>query len=206
MLEIAHSVFLTGLAVLAFASTNVDALLVLLAFLSDPSYRAWEVVAGQFVGVAALVAVSLVLAQISRIVPAGYVGLFGLVPIAIGVAKLRNGRRGDEAEPLGNIQETSGQSHRRMLIVAAVVVSNGGDNVGTYVPFFAGLARPELTVILVVFATMTAAWCGIAQYVARHRRLGAPLRIWGRSLLPWVLIAIGCVVLVKAAALETAYG
>jgi cadmium resistance protein CadD (predicted permease) len=40
----------TGLAVLLFASTNVDDIFVLIAFFSDRAFRAREVVAGQLLG------------------------------------------------------------------------------------------------------------------------------------------------------------
>jgi cadmium resistance protein CadD (predicted permease) len=46
-----------GLAL--FAATNVDDIFVLLTFFADPSFRAWQVVIGQYAGILALVGVSL---------------------------------------------------------------------------------------------------------------------------------------------------
>ena len=50
---------IVGLAVVLFASTNVDDLFVLVGFLADPRYETRQVVFGQYLGVATLVAVSL---------------------------------------------------------------------------------------------------------------------------------------------------
>ena len=49
---------LLGLAIVLFVSTNVDHLLVLIGFFADVRFRASEIVAGQYLGVAVLFAVS----------------------------------------------------------------------------------------------------------------------------------------------------
>ena len=156
--------------------------------------------AGQYLGMGILVAVSLLLSQTSRLIPQAYVGLFGLVPVAIGIVKLWGARRRDAGCALEATPRETALHFGKILTISAVTVSNGGDNVGTYVPLFAGLAGSEVAGIVAVFAAMTAAWCGVAHYLVRHRTFGNPIRYWGRALLPWVLIALGAVVLVKAGA------
>jgi cadmium resistance protein CadD (predicted permease) len=47
-------------SVAAFASTNIDDIFVLLGFFSAPAFRTRHVVLGQYLGIGALVAVSLV--------------------------------------------------------------------------------------------------------------------------------------------------
>jgi len=54
------------------------------------------VVIGQYVGVSALCAVSAIAALICLVIPPAYIGLLGLVPIAIGVKKLSKLWRGKE--------------------------------------------------------------------------------------------------------------
>ena len=148
--------FLICLAVLAFASTNIDGLLVLLGFLADPSYRPWQVMAGQYLGMGILVAVSLLLSQVSRLIPQAYVGLFGLVPVAIGIVKLWGARRRDAGCALEATPRETAVHFGKILTISAVTVSKGGDNVGMYVPLFAGLAGSEVAGIVAVFAAMTA--------------------------------------------------
>lgn len=76
------------LAVSLFAATNVDDIFVLVGFFADPKFRAREVVVGQYLGIGTLVLVSIVAAFIALFVPPVYVGLLGLVPIAMGCKKL----------------------------------------------------------------------------------------------------------------------
>lgn len=194
-----HSLFLIGVAVLAFVSTNVDGLLVLLGFLSDPAYRTWQVVLGQYLGIGFLVAASAALSLVSLIIPPVYVGLFGVVPVALGLSKLRRvllRRESAETAPYDRASR-----HRKILAIAAVTIANGGDNVATYVPLFAGHTGSELAGFVAVFGAMTALWCGLAHYLVAHCWLGIPLRSWGRVLLPWLLIALGLIILSKTGAL-----
>jgi len=78
------------IAIGVFATTNVDDLLVLAGFFSDKRLVHWQVVAGQVLGIGALVAASLAAALIAFVVSPAYVGLLGIVPLIIGVAKLRS--------------------------------------------------------------------------------------------------------------------
>ena len=68
-----------------FVATNLDDVFLLLAFFSDPRQRVAHVVLGQLLGMAALTAASLLAALGALVVPAAYVGLLGVLPLAIGV-------------------------------------------------------------------------------------------------------------------------
>jgi len=81
-------VALLGLAVVVFASTNIDDIFVLLGFLADPRFRPRNVAIGQYIGIGALVAVSVAASLISLIFAPEYVGLLGILPVLIGVTKL----------------------------------------------------------------------------------------------------------------------
>jgi cadmium resistance protein CadD (predicted permease) len=147
-----------------------------------------------------LVALSLFLAHLSRAAPQAYIGCFGLVPVVIGTAKLLDSRMREVGKaPEANSRELVAQLGKT-LTIAAVVASNGADNLGTYVPLFAGVEGSEIAVIVVVFVTLNATWCGVAFYLTRHRALRALIQSWGRALLPWILITIGSLVLFKTGA------
>jgi cadmium resistance protein CadD (predicted permease) len=77
-----------GVAVVLFASTNVDDLVLLAAFFSDPHLRARSVVAGQFLGIGALVSFSAAAALAVMTVPEGYVAFLGVVPLTLGLRGL----------------------------------------------------------------------------------------------------------------------
>src|SRR5215469_18413552 len=89
---------LIGLAIVVFVSTNIDDIFVLIGFFADKSFRARDVVVGQYVGVCALYLISAIAALISLVIPTAYIGLLGLVPIAIGIKKLYNPWRNQKTE------------------------------------------------------------------------------------------------------------
>src|SRR4030042_1204119 len=77
-------------AIVTFAATNVDDLFILMLFFSqtDASFRRRHIVAGQYLGFAALVAISLLGFFGSFIFPTAWIGLLGFLPIAMGITKL----------------------------------------------------------------------------------------------------------------------
>jgi len=183
-----------GLAIALFASTNIDDIFVLLGFFADPKYRPRQVIIGQYIGIAVLVAVSVVASLISLVLAPAYVGLLGLVPILIGFKKLYDLQKGEE----DNEMDVSTAGLGNILAVTAVTVANGGDNVGIYTPIFATRTVTDITTIIVVFTAMVAAWLGFSYWLVNHRSFGVPIRRFGHIIVPFVLIAIGVFVLYEA--------
>jgi len=187
-----------GLAALLFASTNVDDIFVLVAFFSDPAFRAREVVAGQVVGMGALIAAGVFLSTVARLVPSRYIGLLGTIPVVLGVVKLvQRGRSADDEE---HLSRPSGGTFGKGLAVALVTVANGGDNLAVYVPVFTTRTRPELAAMIVVFLVLVAVWCGAGHYLVNHPRMGRHLRLHARQVTPLVFIALGLFILIKSRA------
>lgn len=189
---------LIGLAVVLFASTNVDDIFVLLGFFSDRRFRVREIVVGQYLGIGALVAVSVAGSLISLVLAPAYVGLLGLLPILIGLKKLRELRRGSEQTEQEAEHRASEGTAGRVASVAGVTVANGGDNIGIYTPLFATQTMPEIGVIAAVFTAMTALWLFAAHHLVNHRTIGAPIRRYGHRLVPFVLIGLGLLIMVEA--------
>lgn len=187
-----------GLAIVLFVTTNIDDMFVLLAFFADPKFRTRQVVFGQYLGIAALVAVSVVASLISLVLATAYVGLLGLVPILIGVKKLVDAWRGND-DGDDNVQPPS---LGNVLTVAAVTVGNGGDNIGVYTPVFATATPAEILTISAVFAVLIAGWCAFAHWLVHHPALGPPIRRFANIAAPFVLIGIGLFVLYEAGSLS----
>ena len=192
------------LAVTLFAATNVDDLFVLLGFFADPQFQPREIICGQFLGIGALVLVSLAAALVALAIPPADVSLLGLLPFAIGCKKLADLWRGREQseEELEDHAVPAQGSRGRILAVMAVTIANGGDNVGAYTPLFAIHPGLETAMIIGVYAVMTAFWCLAAHWMVNHRTLGAPIRRYGHRLLPFVLIGLGLMILQKGDMLE----
>ncbi|MEA2541908.1 MAG: hypothetical protein QOH35_3274 [Acidobacteriaceae bacterium] len=181
---------LLALAITLFASTNIDDLVVLIGFFADRRFRTRDIVAGQFVGVAALYLASASGSLLSLVIPRAYLGLLGILPIVIGIRKLSDLRR-DASAP-----ENSSQGS--VAGVTLVTIANGGDNIAIYIPAFAVHSGAENAVIAMVFVAMTALWCMLAHWMVNHRRFGAPLRRYGHIFAPMVLIGLGLVIIYKA--------
>ena len=169
------------MAAFAFAVTNVDDLFLLVAWFAAGRLSAPNIVLGQSIGLGALVAISLLVSLPAAAIPASYLPLLGIAPIALAFCMLRR--------PWP--QELQAPSRSGLLAVAAATVANGADNLNVYIPLFATSDTTETLAICAVFAAMTAAWCLAAYSLVRHPSLGAPLRRWGPRATPWALIAIG---------------
>ena len=191
----------------AFTATNLDDIVILLLFFSqaDALFRRRHIVAGQYLGFAALVLASLPGFFGSLVLPTAWVGMLGIVPIAIGLNRLLNR---DEAEaeteaelepissPLGSL--LSPQTYG----VAAVTFANGGDNVGIYVPLFASCTWESLAVILSVFFSLVGVWCYTAYRLTRVPAIASTLTRYGNQFVPFVLIGLGGMILFESHALE----
>jgi cadmium resistance protein CadD (predicted permease) len=185
------------LALTAFASTNVDDAFVLLAFFSDPRFGVRDVVIGQYGGMAVLTLVAIACGLMAYAIPGRYVGLLGVFPILIGIARLRKVLRARrQAEDAVKLRAWGGAA-----AVAGVTISSGGDNVAAYIPLFAK-ASPKATVVICgVFAVLVALWCFAAHLLIRHSALSAIVRRWGGYLTPFVLMALGLYILLRSGAL-----
>jgi cadmium resistance protein CadD (predicted permease) len=194
-------VTLIGLAIVVFASTNIDDVFVLVAFFADKKFSARDVVIGQYAGVSTLYAVSAIAALISLIIPSSYIGLLGLAPIAIGTKKLCSLMRSQKKEEdLPRISNAG--AHGRRLAVAAVTMANGGDNIAVYTALFATRGGYELPTIGIVFAVMTGLWCLAAHWLVNHRALGAPIRHHAHRVVPFILIGLGILILIRSGTLQ----
>src|SRR3954471_9832639 len=87
-----------GLATVAFISTNIDDIFLLVGFFSDRSFAVSRVVLGQYLGIGSLVVISAFCAFVSLSVAPAYVGLLGVLPILIGGKKLWETFRTDEKQ------------------------------------------------------------------------------------------------------------
>ncbi|MEV4847407.1 cadmium resistance transporter [Micromonospora matsumotoense] len=175
-------------AAAVFAATNLDDIVVLtvlfVAARSTGRPRPWQIVTGQYLGIAALVAAGLVVAAGLLVVPDPWTGLLGLLPIALGVRALL-ARTADDAPPavVGGL-----------LGVAGVTVANGADNIAVYVPVFRALDPRTGLVYLLVFAVLVAAWCSVAALLGGHPRVVGLIDRAGHWLVPAVFVAIGVVI------------
>lgn len=192
----------------AFAATNLDDIVILMLFFAQVNslFRRRHIVAGQYLGFGALVLATLPSFFGSALFPRPWIGLLGLVPIAIGVVRLINPDSDDSENESPNEQPQSNwltsflspQSYS----VAAVTFANGGDNIGIYVPLFASATWESLLIIVTTFFTMVGVWCYAAYRLSRVEAIADSLTRYGNQLVPFVLIGLGVLILIDSHTLE----
>lgn len=150
-----------------------------------------QIVSGQYIGFALLVAISLATAVGLAAVPNRWIGLFGLVPIALAVRAFLRARRSEaEDERVAIATGTVG--------VAALTVTDGADNVSVYIPLFRQAGPNTTATYVVVFAVLIGAWCLAAHALADRRALVVLVERTGLRLVPVLYIAIGVRIVVVA--------
>src|SRR5918998_3211863 len=206
---------LIGIGAAAFIATNIDDIVVLIVFFSSLTFPVRIIVGGQFLGIGSLIAISALGSLLTLVVPSYIIGLMGLLPIAIGIKELleiRNKYRlrekeEEEEEEISKLKSLRQNKNRgyyyhryfSFLSVAAVTISNGGDNIGIYTPLFATYNSSfEVITLISVFMAMTAAWCAVGYYLVRHPLLEKRMRRFGRAVLPFVLIGLGIYIMTEA--------
>lgn len=195
----------TGLT--AFCATNLDDILVLLLFFSqvNGSFRRQHIVVGQYLGFTTLVLASLPGFFGSLILPRPWIGLLGIVPIAIGIGRLLESNT--EESEVETIEPANNPSLFNFLSphtygVAAVTFANGGDNIGIYVPLFASSTWSSLLIIVGEFLLLVGIWCYAAYKLTETKAIAELLTRYGNNLIPFVLIALGVVILVDSQTLS----
>jgi cadmium resistance transport/sequestration family protein len=192
-------------AITAFVATNIDDIIILLLFFTqvDAKFRRRHIVFGQYLGFTLLIIASLPGFFGGLVVPPEWIGLLGLLPIAIGLKQLAD-RQEDttQVQTVTSDLEPSSPSNSAVSFlssvlnpqtykVAAVTVANGGDNISIYIPLFAGNTLISLGVILGVFFVMVGVWCVIAYRLTRQPTIARVLSRYGHAVVPFVLIGLG---------------
>lgn len=183
-----------------FAGTNIDDMVVLavlnVSSRADRRPRRWQIWAGQYLGVAALVVISLLAALGLTLVPESGIWLLGLIPLLLGIRKLiiaiRATRNGVPVSPAVATGLTG---------VIGLTVANGGDNIAAYTPVFRTIGPGDIALSLGVFTIGVALWCLIGACLVSHKKITEVIRRWGHWIVPAVFILIGVSIFHKAGVL-----
>lgn len=179
-------------AVASFVSTNIDDIFILMILFAQAQSRraALRVVLGQYLGIGALTALGILGALGTQVIPSGYIGLLGVVPIALGIRAWVSAKGDDEGD------QTDAQAG--CLGVMLLTMANGADNIGVYIPVFSAYDTSELIVTGLVFAVMVALWCGLGYALISRPAVKGTIAKHQRVLVPAVLIFLGVFILAKS--------
>ncbi|BAZ30385.1 cadmium resistance transporter [Cylindrospermum sp. NIES-4074] len=202
----------SAIGVSAAFATTFDDNLYLTAFFGkvNRTFRAKNVVLGEYLGFTALVLASLPGFFGGLLVPESWIGLLGLLPVTIGISNLIKREEEEDMVQAVSINLPSHDKsphHNKSLWatlrdpqtyrVSAVTIANGGNNIGIYVPLFASSNLPSLGVILSVCYATIGVWCLLSYNMTRNPLMAPLIARYGRKICPLVLIYLGISILIK---------
>ncbi|MEH1893212.1 MAG: cadmium resistance transporter [Nostoc sp.] len=182
----------------AFSATNIDDIVILTLLFSqiNKTFRSRHILAGQYLGFAALIIASLPGFFGGLIIPQDWIRLLGLMPIIIGMSSLLK-REEDSSEEAEEESEPYCPSIIASFLspqtcnVAAIAFANGSDNISVYVPLFANSELDSLLVILGVFFSLVGVWCYAAYKLTYLPAIAQFLTENGNTFVPCILIGMG---------------
>ncbi|MEY3827188.1 MAG: hypothetical protein RLZZ148_2006 [Cyanobacteriota bacterium] len=192
-------------------ATTFDDNIYLTAFFSEVNrtFRPINVIVGELVGFTALVSISLLVGRLlNASVPSTWTGLLGILPILIGLNNLINIYRNkdDSADDKStNLQRNAKfrgfESRRRSLWdvirdrqtyrVSAVTISNGGNNLGIYIPLFVSSSAPSLAVIILICYLAICTWLFLSYTLTHQPNIAFILSRYASKFFPFVLMWLG---------------
>lgn len=202
--------------IIAFAATNIDDIIILLLLFSqlNTNFRRRHIIIGQYLGFTILIAASLPGFFGGLVVKREWIGLLGLLPIAIGIKQLIS--QEEENLEVQTVASDFPQKFAQNPVlaflfsifsvktyqVAAIRIANGGDNISIYIPLFAGQDTNDLLIILSVFFLMVGIWCGIAYLLTLHPTVAHLLNRYCQPIVPFVLIGLGLFIMYERGTFE----
>jgi cadmium resistance transport/sequestration family protein len=192
-------------AISCFVATNIDDLVILTLFFSQVSdrFRPRHIIIGQYLGFTVLILASLPGLLGGLIIPKPWIGLLGLLPIAIGIKQWLDREEEETIQTVSPNNKFIASLPFKLLSiqtcnVAAVTIANGGDNVGIYIPLFASSNLLSFAITLIIFYSLIAVWCLVAYLLTRQTSLAKLLSRYGDAIVPFVLIALGLYILTES--------
>jgi cadmium resistance protein CadD (predicted permease) len=196
-------------SILAFVSTNIDDMFILMMLFTQQSasFRKNHVIVGQFIGIIALIALSISGMLIGILFSPKYLGLLGIFPIYLGLKQLyqsfiKKDNAKDDEVVVSNAKSSSTFLSQVIspaaLSVSAITIANGGDNIGIYIPLFSILGYQQLVMMIVIFLLLTYCWLRLAQYLTSHPTIASTLKKINPYLFPMVLIGLGVFIFIES--------
>lgn len=180
--------------VAAFAATNLDNLVLLIALLARHHARRAMVLTAYAGAMLILIGVSFGLGKAAELIPVGYLGYLGIVPLGMGMTgliALTRSRPGSTREAKPALAATG----TVLATTALTQLSNGSDTLATFSVLFADSSPGADFFIIVTFSALVILFCLLALYTARHPRLGTLLQTVGKYVTPLILIGVGAYIL-----------
>jgi cadmium resistance protein CadD (predicted permease) len=174
-------------ASLAFVGTMFDNLFAFASQLivTDPA-RHRRVAWAQSLGVLTLIALAAGVGTLLAVVPTRWVGLLAVAPWALAAHAWRH--RGDARRQ---------QFRRGAITTFTITLALGGDNLAVWIPLLRAGGSYRGLATAATFMAWEALFVSGAIALARHPRVVTWGSKWGPSLVPWVYLGLGVMILVE---------
>jgi cadmium resistance protein CadD (predicted permease) len=185
-----------AVAAAAYASTNLDNLLVLVALLAAPGLERRSVMAGHAAGIIAVSGGIAALALLPEFADPRHVGLLGLIPLTMGSYRLFALFRGRGLPDGGLPQQPQGSGFGQAF---SLHVSGSADTLAVFGPLLVdstAAAQPAMGLTFLASAAVMAL-AGLA--IAGRRPVAAALSRGGAWTAPVIMILVGLYVLADTA-------
>jgi cadmium resistance protein CadD (predicted permease) len=182
-------IVMVGISVVAFVSTNLDNLFLLMGLLASSPHR--KVMLGYTLAVAAVLGVGLAGSYLADFSAQAWLRWLGLVPLSMGAWRLRGLFR----SPAAATEASPGAGPRGAASVFGVTLANSGDSLGVFTSLMSETSELLVFVILLTVLGMSALWIRAARWVAEHPALAPWLHQIDRYGVPLLLVALGLYIL-----------
>lgn len=180
----------------SFVSTNIDDIFLLMILCARVTGKMEErkIFAGRYVGTGILLAVSILGILGLRSISGNYLNLLGVIPMVMGVKIWIDHRKKGETACEG---EQNSEQESGVLTTALITISSGADNIGVYIPMFAGYGIAEIIVVIAVFAVMTAVWNLLGKTLADLPLIRQKMQQYKEISVAVIFIILGVYILLK---------
>jgi cadmium resistance protein CadD (predicted permease) len=196
--SIAEILPISALAAGAYFATNTDNFLLLAAMLAQGGAQKTQIVLGFGASVLLTLGASYLITLEANLIPLAYLGLLGVVPLALGtkglVDLLRKGRNP------GKTEKAAAPAGRSVIYTSALtLVSNGADTIVVLSALLAD-SDPDAKLVILLSCVGAAGVVGASSaYAVGHPRLERGMQRIAPALTPFLLLGVGFYILANTA-------
>jgi len=179
---------------MAFVSTSIDNLFLLVTLSLHPRYGIAKVRLGYLMAVLIMLSICMIFAKGVQQLPVHFIPYIGLVPLGIGIYELVRLIRGAKSTALAE-PDTGKVKSGSILTIVLIMITHSWDSIAVLAPLLSD-TRPGLLgwmAASIIFAA--AALTFVAQRTVMHPRIRVVLERYTPKMLPFLLIAVGLYIL-----------
>ncbi len=178
----------------AFLSTSIDNLFLLVTLSLHPKYGTGKVRAGYLLAIVLMLVICVILAQSAQLMPTKLIPYIGLIPLGIGLYELY--------QLLFNKEDSSTIAHEGLTTgkgtvwaIAVIMLTHSWDSIGVLAPLFADTRTTLLPWMAVSVLTTGALLILTGQWAVSHPKTRQILAKVAPKILPFLLIGVGIYIL-----------